>query len=247
MNTTARPAAWWARTRLRLQVPQTKQLGWPLGKAIVARRPSNVVRAVTTGSSATPSASSAGSMKKPNPSETISIGIRPPARAGRTARTPDRAAGRRPSPGAPRAGDVDHRHLELHQPPRAHPARVVGGDLVLPDARHVLGHDGVRDVGQGDRPVVVDEDGQRRLPGEQRRDGRRRAVRAGHRSPAAGHRARPPIARAARRPLGHEPRRRSATPARMTTPPTTWIGRIARRGRWPPSPPPGPGPGTGGR
>ena len=37
----------------------------------------------------------------------------------------------------------------------------------------------------------------------------------------------PPIARAARRPLGHEPRRRSATPARMTTPPTTWAGRIA--------------------
>ncbi len=36
-----------------------------------------------------------------------------------------------------------------------------------------------------------------------------------------------PIARAARRPLGHEPRRRSATPARMTTPPTTWAGRIA--------------------
>ena len=45
--------------------------------------PSNVVRAVTTGSSPTPSASSAGSMKKPNPSETISIGI-PAACARRT-------------------------------------------------------------------------------------------------------------------------------------------------------------------
>ena len=75
MKTTARPAAWWARTRLRLQVPHTKQLGWPFGKSIEARRPSKVVRAVTTGSSATPSASSAGSMKKPKPSETISTGM----------------------------------------------------------------------------------------------------------------------------------------------------------------------------
>ena len=56
MKTTARPAAWWARTRLRLQVPHTKHVGWPFGKSIRARRPSKVVRAVTTGSSPTPSA-----------------------------------------------------------------------------------------------------------------------------------------------------------------------------------------------
>ena len=43
----------------------------------------NVVRAVTTGSSGTPSAASAGSMKKPKPSDTISIGM-PAAWALRT-------------------------------------------------------------------------------------------------------------------------------------------------------------------
>ena len=43
----------------------------------------NVVRAVTTGSSGTPSATSAGSMKKPNPSDTTSTGI-PAACARRT-------------------------------------------------------------------------------------------------------------------------------------------------------------------
>ena len=44
-----------------MHVPHTRQLGWPFGKAIAARRPSNVVRAVMTGSSPTPSASRAGS------------------------------------------------------------------------------------------------------------------------------------------------------------------------------------------
>ena len=60
---------------LRLQVPQTRHVGWPFTKSIDARRPSNVVRAVTTGSSPTPSASSAGWMKKPYPSDTISTGM----------------------------------------------------------------------------------------------------------------------------------------------------------------------------
>ena len=80
MNTTWRPAAWWASTRLRLQVPHTKQAGLPLGKAMVGTGPSNRVSAVTTGIHGTPSAASAGSMKNPNPSDTTSTGI-PAARA----------------------------------------------------------------------------------------------------------------------------------------------------------------------
>ncbi len=57
--------------------------GSPFGNATDARRPSNVVRAVTTGSSPTPSASSAGPMKNPNPSDTTSIGM-PASCASRT-------------------------------------------------------------------------------------------------------------------------------------------------------------------
>ena len=48
------------------------------------RRPENVVRAVTIGRSPTPSASSAGSMKKPKPSDTISTGM--PASLARRAK-----------------------------------------------------------------------------------------------------------------------------------------------------------------
>ena len=160
-------------------------------------------------------------MKNPNPSETTSTGI-PAAWARRTNGTKPGscgwAAAVASSVGRVR---VDHRHLEVHQPARAHQAGVVGGGLGLPDARHVLGHDRVGHVGQGDRPVVVDEDRQRRRAGDAaaERAARRRpgsiTARAGADAPAT-----------ARRPLGHEPRRRSATPARMIAPPTTWTGRI---------------------
>ena len=127
-------------------------------------------------------------MKKPKPSETISTGM--PRRLGAPDERDEARIVRLRGRSRKERGrlDIDHRHLELHQPARAHQAGVIGGDLVLPDARHVLGHDRVRDVGQGDRPVVVDEDGQRRFTGEQRRNGRSRAVRTGHR-------ARAPIAR----------------------------------------------------
>ena len=95
-------------------------VGWPFGKAIVARRPWNVVRAVTTGSSGTPSASSAGSMKKPNPSDTISTGM-PAAWARRTNGTNPGSCGWAAAVARRSAGRrVDHRHLELHQPARAH-------------------------------------------------------------------------------------------------------------------------------
>ena len=65
-------------------MPQTKQRGWPFGNSIRGRAPGgNEVAAVTTGTSQTPSASRAGSMKKPKPSLTTSTGM-PAARARRT-------------------------------------------------------------------------------------------------------------------------------------------------------------------
>ncbi len=71
---------------------------------------------MTTGSSPTPSASSAGSMKKPKPSETISIGILGRLRAP-DERHESRVVRLRRGRREERLGrDVDHRHLELHQP-----------------------------------------------------------------------------------------------------------------------------------
>ena len=87
------------------------------------------------------------------------------------------------------------------RPPRAHEPGVVAGRRLLPDARRVLGHDHVRDVGQRHRAVVVDEDGQRRLAVPQRRD-RRSDVGGTHRSP--------PVGAPRRRP--RDARRVSATP-----------------------------------
>ncbi len=57
-----------------MQVPQIWQRGFAFGNSIEARRPAKVVRAVTTGNSGTPSATSAGAMKNPKPSETTSTG-----------------------------------------------------------------------------------------------------------------------------------------------------------------------------
>ena len=64
-------------------MPHTKQSGLPFGKSIRAPSGPKVVAAVTTGSWPTPRASSAGSMKNPNPSETTSTGI--PAASARSA------------------------------------------------------------------------------------------------------------------------------------------------------------------
>ena len=45
MKTTRRPAAWWANTRSRLQVPHTKQAALPFGKSIrPPAGPNDVVR-----------------------------------------------------------------------------------------------------------------------------------------------------------------------------------------------------------
>ena len=118
MNTTAGPAAWCASTRLRLQVPHTKQSGLPLGNSIRAPSGANVVAAVTTGIQPTPSASRAGSMKKPNPSDTTSTGM-PAARArsanGRNAGVVRLGGRLRPQRVGIRADEPD---LPGHQPPR---------------------------------------------------------------------------------------------------------------------------------
>ncbi len=108
---------------------------------------------------------------------------------------------------------IDHRHLERHEVARPERAGVVGGHLGLPLAGDVLGHDRVRHIGQGDRPVVVDEDGQGRLAVLERRDGRRDPrLRLGrHRRAAAGRR---------------DAIRVSATPPTMIAPPTTWPIRM---------------------
>ena len=183
-----------------------------------ARRPANVVRAVMTGSSPTPSTSSAGSMKKPKPSDTISTGM-PAACARRTNGTNVGSCGCAAAV-ASRSADGTSTSDISSSINRRDPIRprVIGRHLGFPDPGDVLGHDRVGDIGQRDGPVVVDEDGQRRLPWEERQDRWRRPV-------LARHRASPLNARAARRP-GNEPRRRRATPARMMAPPTTWIGRI---------------------
>ncbi len=183
MNTTCRPAARWASTRARLHVPHTKQVGWPFGNSMVARSPRNVVRAVTTGSSGTPEPGQRGLDE-----EAEAVGHDLDGDAGRLG-TPDEGhepvvvgllGGRRQER---RGIGPDEVHLPGHQPPRAHPARVVQRGRLLPDARHVGGHDLVGHVGQRDRAVVVDEDGQRRLAGSQRRDGR---VDGRHRRSMAG-------------------------------------------------------------
>ena len=62
MNTTARPAARWASTRARLQVPQMKHVGCPFGKSIRAPPSTKTVRFVTTGTSPRPSDANAGPM-----------------------------------------------------------------------------------------------------------------------------------------------------------------------------------------
>ena len=147
---------------LALAGPAHRQSGWPFGQPIRACRPSNVVRAVITGRSASPSRARAGPMKNPKPSLTTSTGI--PA-AGRSpgerheARVVGLDRGRGQQLGL---GGVDQGDLPLHQPPGPHPARVVDRRDALPvRVRDVLGHDRVGHVGQGDRAVVVDQDRQR--------------------------------------------------------------------------------------
>ncbi len=116
-------------------------------------------------------------------------------------------------------GNVDQPDLELHEPARTSQTGVIGRDLRLPGTGHVFRHHRVRDIGQGHRPVVVDEDRQGQLTRKQRGDGRRHSV-------WRDHRGRPAMTRRTRLPVGQAPRRSKATPARMTSPPMTWIGRI---------------------
>src|SRR5436190_4452338 len=75
--------------------------------------------------------------------------------------------------------DVHQRHLELDEPPRAELTGIICGDLGLPDAGHVLGHDRVGNVGLRDGPVVIDQDRDRRRAWHQGRDRRRGAVGSG--------------------------------------------------------------------
>ena len=100
------------------------------------------------------------------------------------------------------------------------PPGVVQRRGLLPDARHVLDHDHVGHVGQRDRAVVVDEDGQRRLA-----RARAAARPAAADRPACGPgRSRPSPAR--RRDGPRDASRVNATPRMMIPPPTTWTGRI---------------------
>ena len=132
MNTTARPAACWASTRWRLHVPHTKQDGCPFGNAIVAPPAANVVRALITGSSGTPSRSSAGADEEAEP---VADDL---DRDARRLGSPDerneagivRLAGRRRQ--EVRAVRPDQAHLPLHEPARPDQALVVAGGAFLP-------------------------------------------------------------------------------------------------------------------
>src|SRR5919198_6029428 len=109
-------------------------------------------------------------------------------------------------------------HLELHEAARADQPRVVERRLRLPLACHELGHDGVGDVGQRDRPVVVEQQGDRRVAGSKRRHFDRRGR---HGAGTRRHGSR----------TSREPRVRRVitTPSTMITPPRTCAGRI---GSW---------------
>src|SRR5207249_4965679 len=105
---------------------------------------------------------------------------------------------------------IDERHLPGHQPSRAHPASVVAGFGLLPDARHVFRQDLLGHIGQRDRAVVVDKYGERWLARGEGRDGRRQGRPAVHRRTNGSVYA----------------HRVSATPRTITAPPTTCAGRI---------------------
>ena len=187
-------------------------------------------------------------MKNPNPSETTSTGI-PAARAasanGRNAAVVRLRGGLRPEPPGPR----DQPDLPGHQL-AASPTRPASysATYASQSAGHELGHERVADVGLGDRPVVVDEQRDRRRAGGQRRDrergaGRRRG-RVGQR---AGHRRRHAApSRAVRRTAAaYRGRRVSHTPRTMTAPPSDLRrARPARRARSRRAGPPRTGRGT---
>ena len=164
MNTTRRPAARWASTRSRLHVPHTKQRGWPFGKAIDGRPP---VERRPGGHDGELRDAERRQRRLDEEAEPVRHDLdrdagrlRPPderhePRVVGLARPRSRAA----PPGRPRPGPSPRPSAD------ASPCRPASysADGLLPDARHVLGHDHVGHVGQRDRAVVVDEDGQRRL------------------------------------------------------------------------------------
>jgi hypothetical protein len=146
---------------LRLHVPQTKQLGWPLGNAGAitveagdrgrdgkvtetepAQRRSDV-EAEAVGDDLDRDAGGAGALD-----ERLEAGVDGLGRCSRLETLRRR---------------TQHVDLELHQPPRADQAGVVAGAFRLPLARDELGHHGVGDVRLGNRAVEVDEERDRRV------------------------------------------------------------------------------------
>src|SRR4051794_9746708 len=111
---------------------------------------------------------------------------------------------------------ADEVHLPRHQPAGPHLPGVIARRRLFPDARHVRRHDLVGDIGQRDGPVVVDEEGDRRRPGRERRHRRRGTDR---RRPDRRGTDRRHAATALTRALL---RRVRATPPTMIAPPTTW-------------------------
>ena len=112
-------------------------------------------------------------MKNPNPSDTTSTGI-PAARARSANGTNAGSCGCAAAFAAARRGrrviSPTSQAISLREPDEP---GVVRRDVRLPVRGHELGHERVGDVGLGDRPVVVDENRDRRLPGSSGGTGRR--------------------------------------------------------------------------
>ena len=148
----------------RLQVPHTKQSGWPLGKSIRALPPpANVVRA---GDDRQVGQAEPGQVRPDEEPEAVADHLDRDARGA--ARW---ANGTKPGSCGLDRGRVQQLGLGRRgsgRPPtpsaaRAHPAGIVDrGDSLPVRVRDVLGHDRVAHVGQGDRAVVVDQDRHRR-------------------------------------------------------------------------------------
>ena len=216
MNTTRRPAARWASTRSRLHVPHTKHAGWPFGNAIDGRRPCERGPGGHDGQ-----LRHAERSERRLDEEAEAIGHDLDRDAGRLGppderhEARDRAAGAAAvsSRAAGSASTSDISQAISRREPM--PPASYSADGLLPHTRHVLDHDHVGHVGQRDRAVVVDQDGQRRLPrpsggGRRRRIGRRPAR---------------PIASVIVEPPGpRDASRVNATPTMMMPPPTTWTG-----------------------